>query len=192
MKQLLFRVPTASFGLNRCMAYGMCLQLAAWFSQTVHSLREPHQFIVLKSVSFYISLIAVLPQDHRVSLKTGFWILTNLNINVFCQDFSYYFHEYFCLEQKLIWCLNSSVLIIHNVSGHSIDSVKTYFWKDGSAGTKGMCVFIFRILLYLLCLDRQAHCRGILWTLCHIRVCWVISAAITSHLSSWQRNLLLN
>lgn len=33
-----------------------------------------------------------------------------------------------------------------------------------------MCVFIFRILLYLRCLDRQAHCRGILWTLCHIRV----------------------
>ena len=100
MKLLLFRLPSASFGLNRCMACGMRLQLAAWFSQTVHSLREPYQVIVLKSVSLYISLIAVLPQDHRVSLKTGFWILSNLNINVFCQDFSYYFHEYFCLEQS--------------------------------------------------------------------------------------------
>lgn len=168
------------------------LQLAAWFSQIVHSLREPHQVIILTSISFYISLISVLPQDHRVSLKTGFWILTNLNINVFCQNFSYYFHEYFCLEQKLIWCLNSSMLIIGNVSGHSMGSVKTYFWKNGSAGTKGMCVFIFRILLYLLSLDRQAHSRGILWILFHIRVCWVILAAIISHLSSWQRNLLLN
>lgn len=73
MKLLLFSFPSASSGLNRCMASGMCLQLAAWFSQTVHSLRQPHQVIILTSVSFFISLIAVLLQDHRVSFEN--WIL---------------------------------------------------------------------------------------------------------------------